>query len=135
MKTNEAKAQARMVSAKKRILKCMERSLGIVTTACLAAKVGRATYYEYLASDAEFAAAVMSLEDVALDFAESSLFVQIRNNTPSSTIFYLKTKGKKRGYIEQIDVGGVANQPVQIVSITQDEYAARQQKLMEDDDC
>ena len=28
-------------------------------------------------------------------------FNQITNDNPTSTIFYLKTKGKKRGYIEQ----------------------------------
>jgi hypothetical protein len=41
---------------------------------------------------------------VALDFAESQLHKQIQSGEVSSTIFYLKTKGKKRGYVERSEV-------------------------------
>ena len=41
---------------------------------------------------------------MALDFAESQLHKQIQNGEVSSTIFYLKTKGKKRGYIERQEI-------------------------------
>lgn len=82
----------------------MEKTLGVVTSACKAAGVGRVTFYEWLKDDPEFKEAVDSLQDVALDFAESQLFKQIQNGEVSSTIFYLKTKGKKRGYVERQEV-------------------------------
>jgi hypothetical protein len=41
------------------------------------------------------------IDNVALDFAESCLHKQIAKGNPLSTIFYLKCKAKKRGYIEQ----------------------------------
>lgn len=43
----------------------------------------------------------LSQLDIALDFAESELFKQIKEGNITGVIFFLKTKGKKRGYIER----------------------------------
>ena len=86
---------------KKQILEALEKSLGIVTTACKQVGINRDTYYEWLKKDKEFKKKVKDLENVALDFAESQLHKQIAKGNPLSTMFYLKCKGKKRGYIEQ----------------------------------
>lgn len=86
---------------KKQILEALEKSLGIVTTACKQVGIHRDTYYEWLKKDKEFKKKVKELENVALDFAESQLHKQIAKGNPLSTMFYLKCKGKKRGYIEQ----------------------------------
>ena len=86
---------------KKALLEALEKSLGVVTTACKTVGVDRGTFYRYYNEDAAFKQAVDELENVALDFAESQLHKQIQNGEVSSTIFYLKTKGKKRGYIER----------------------------------
>jgi len=77
--------------------------LGVVTSACRKVGVGRTTFYGWLNDDEEFAKAVQDIENVALDFAESQLHQQIKSGNPTSTIFYLKTKGKKRGYIERME--------------------------------
>ena len=53
--------------------------------------------------DEEFKKSVDSIEDIALDFAESQLHKQIKDGNVTATIFYLKTKGTKRGYIEKHD--------------------------------
>ena len=86
---------------KKAMLEALEKSLGVVTPACKAVGIGRTIFYEWLKTDEEFKAKVDELEGVALDFAESQLHKQIQDGVPSSTMFYLKTKGKKRGYIER----------------------------------
>ena len=92
------------VQHKKAVLEALELSLGVVTSACKKAGVGRTTFYGWLEDDKEFAKAVKELDNVALDFAESQLHKQIKEGNPSSTIFYLKTKGKKRGYVERTEV-------------------------------
>ena len=89
---------------KKALLEALEQSLGIVTSACKKVGISRVTYYEYYKTDEAFKQSVDSLADVALDFAESQLHKQIKDGIPSSTIFYLKTKGKRRGYIEKSEV-------------------------------
>lgn len=98
--------QPRVKAAKQRLVKALVKSLGIVTDACKLAKVERVTYYKYLKEDPEFAKEVDSISDVALDFAESALHENIRNGKEASIIFYLKTKGKKRGYIERQEITG-----------------------------
>ena len=99
---------------KKAVLLALEKSLGVVTTACKNAGVGRTQFYNWLKNDKEFATAVKEIENIALDFAESQLHQQIQSGNTSATIFYLKTKGKKRGYVERQEIAGVEEQPVEI---------------------
>jgi hypothetical protein len=86
---------------KKAMLEALEKHLGVITTACKSVGIARSTHYEWYQKDKEYKKAVKELENVALDFAESQLHKQIAKGNPLSTMFYLKCKGKKRGYIEQ----------------------------------
>jgi len=95
MKTNKKQ------QTKKAILEALEKSLGIVTTACKIVGINRGTFYKYINEDPEFKKAVKDIENISLDFAESKLLEQIKANNTAATIFYLKTKGKNRGYIEK----------------------------------
>ena len=61
---------------------------------------------------------VESIEDVALDFAESALHDNIKNGKEASIIFYLKTKGKNRGYVERQEITGKEGEPIQITGFT-----------------
>jgi len=99
---------------KKAILESLEKSLGIVTTACKKVGIGRTQYYQWLKDDKEFAKKVEEIENVALDFAESQLHQQIGDGNTSATIFYLKTKGKKRGYIERSDINVSSDDRIKI---------------------
>lgn len=85
---------------KKAMLEALEQSLGVVTTACKKVGVGRTTFYGWLKDDEEFARQVNDIENIAVDFAESQLHKQMKDGSTAATIFYLKTKGRKRGYIE-----------------------------------
>ncbi|QDP49702.1 MAG: hypothetical protein Unbinned1953contig1002_17 [Prokaryotic dsDNA virus sp.] len=100
---------------KETIIKALESSLGVVTTACKKTDIPRSTFYKWLKEDDDFASKVKDIENVSLDFAESKLFEQIQENNTSATIFYLKTKGRKRGYWEkqQMDMT-TDDEPVQI---------------------
>jgi hypothetical protein len=89
---------------KKAMLDALEKSLGVVTSACKSVGIARQTHYEWMKEDADYKAAVEELSDVAIDFAESQLHKQIREGNSTATIFFLKTKGKKRGYIERQEV-------------------------------
>jgi hypothetical protein len=99
---------------KTQLLEALEQSLGVVTTACKKVGCNRSTYYDYYNDDPEFKAAVDELQNMTLDFAESQLHKQIKEGNTTATIFYLKTKGKKRGYIErqEIQVDGAVESKV-----------------------
>lgn len=113
-----------MDNNKKAILEQLEKHNGIVTSACASIGLQRSTFYNWLNNDPEFKQAVDEVQEVAIDFVESKLMEKIRGITmlgkggdgdeedptytlpPSDTaiIFYLKTKGKKRGYVERTEV-------------------------------
>jgi hypothetical protein len=109
---------------KEALLAALEKSLGVVTTACKQLEIGRATYYRWLEEDKDFAKKAKELQDVALDFVESKLFEQIQGSSTAATIFYLKTKGKKRGYIERNELDLTSgDEPIKInVNIKGVEY-------------
>lgn len=89
---------------KTNLLEALEKSLGVVTTACKIVDCNRSTFYKYYNNDQDFRASVDELQNLTLDFAESQLHQQIKDGNTTATIFYLKTKGKKRGYIERKEV-------------------------------
>ena len=118
---------------KKAMLKALESSLGVVTTACESVGIKRNSHYRWMNEDEEYRVQVESLTDLAIDFAESKLIELINGahrevSTPdgevisikdapntSATIFYLKTRGKKRGYVERTELAGVNDAPIQII--------------------
>jgi ethanolamine utilization microcompartment shell protein EutL len=111
---------------KELMLKCLKQSMGIVSHACEKADTARASHYEWYNSDPDYAAQVDAINESCIDFAESKLMelingakhevatakgevLQVQDGpNPTACIFYLKTKGKKRGYVEksELDVGG-----------------------------
>jgi len=96
---------------KKAIIDALEKSLGVVTTACKNVGIGRTTFYEWMKDDQDFEQEVNEIQNIALDFAESQLHKQIGDGSTAATIFYLKTKGKKRGYIERQEITGADGMP------------------------
>jgi hypothetical protein len=105
---------------KKAMLDALEKSLGVVTSACKTVGVGRTTHYLWLQEDKEYKAAVDELSDVAIDFAESQLHKQIKEGNSTATIFFLKTKGKKRGYVERQEVDVSSGKLFQIEVLGED---------------
>lgn len=89
------------------MIEALEKSLGVVTTALKYCEdkgvhIARSTFYDlWMKKDKVFKSRVESIEGIALDFAESQLHKNIRDGNVVATIFYLKTKGKKRGYVER----------------------------------
>tara|TARA_R100001198_G_C5098763_1_gene131878 strand:+ start:149 stop:505 length:357 start_codon:yes stop_codon:yes gene_type:complete len=99
---------------KKGLLEALEKSLGVVTTACKQVGIGRTTFYNYYNDDKDFAKQVDDIENVALDFAESQLHKQIQDGSTAATIFLLKTRGKKRGYVERQEITGADGIPTDV---------------------
>ena len=101
-KPQEASAARESTSIKKAaMLSALESTLGVVTSAAKKVGISRETHRIWCKEDAEYAAKVAEIADVALDFAESMLHKNIERGSDASVIFYLKTKGKSRGYVER----------------------------------
>lgn len=104
---------------KKAMIEALEKSLGIVTTACKAVGIARQTHYEWYNEDEAYKASVDAVGDMVIDFVESQLHKQIQQGEVASTIFFLKCRGKKRGYIErtELDLSGAVSFPPPIWNI------------------
>lgn len=91
---------------KERLIKALEKSLGIVTPACKEVGVSRETFYRYYREDPIFKQKVDDINEITLDFAENQLLLKIKEGSERSILFYMKYKGRKRGYAEKIEVEG-----------------------------
>ncbi len=89
---------------KKRMIESLVKTLGIVTTAAKLAKIHRDTHYTWMKEDPDYKAAVDDVDNIAIDFVESKFHQQISAGDTTACIFYLKTKAKKRGYVERVEV-------------------------------
>lgn len=74
-----------------------------VSLTCEALHISRNTFYEWRKKDSELDELLKEKEESMLDYAESKLMKAIQDDNLTATIFFLKTKGKNRGYVEQID--------------------------------
>ena len=88
---------------KRAVINAMEKSMGIVTTACKLADISRETFYRWMREDDEFKELVHQASEQAKDFVESKLYQQIEKGNVPSIIFYMKTKCKDRGYVERTE--------------------------------
>lgn len=76
----------------------MNESCGIVAAACEAAGISRGTFYRWCREDPEFKEQVDAVQETQIDYVESKLLKNITAGDTTAIIFYLKTKGKSRGY-------------------------------------
>jgi len=67
--------------------------------------------------DTAFKAAVEEIRESAIDHVESKLFSLIDSGDTGSTIFFLKTRAKKRGYVERSEITGADGGPVEMAAI------------------
>tara|TARA_Y100001963_G_scaffold22004_1_gene28648 strand:+ start:130 stop:501 length:372 start_codon:yes stop_codon:yes gene_type:complete len=85
---------------KKNFLEALHNNLGNISEACNKINISRQTYYRWIDDDVEFDEQCRNVEESLLDLAEHRLLQKIDSSDTTSIIFFLKTKGKKRGYNE-----------------------------------
>jgi hypothetical protein len=100
------------------MLEALRSTLGIVSPALIKANVSRFAYYDWLKSDEDFRKEVDQVAELALDFAESKLHKLIKDEIPSAVFFYLKTKGKGRGYIERQEIEQKSDTKIEYVNVS-----------------
>lgn len=99
---------------KEAFLEAYIASFGNITESCKAVDISRTCYYKWMESDPEFKAQIDNAEpnEVFVDFAETALMKRIKAEDTTAIIFALKTKGKKRGYVERTELSGPDGEPI-----------------------
>ena len=95
---------------KKAMIEALKVSLGLVSEACKTVDICRQQHYTWMKEDIEYKQAVEDIGEDSIDFAETALKEKIKSGDTTAIIFYLKTKGKSRGYIEksELSLSGVS---------------------------
>ena len=107
--------QKRTQVNKQKLIEALESSLGIVTEACEKAELSRTQHYKWYKEDEDYRKAVDSIENKFIDFAETHLKNQIEKGSTQATTFFLRTRGRKRGYAEKQDIDITSgNEPIKI---------------------
>ena len=97
------------------VIAAIEGSRGFVTE--IAKRLGCARTYVYTLVD-KYPTAKRVLQDEReglKDFAEGKLLEQIKAGNMTAIIFYLKTQGKDRGYVERTEIAGVEDAPLLVI--------------------
>lgn len=115
---------------KRRAVEIMRDTLCNITEVCNAVGIDRKTFYTWKEKDPDFAAKIAACYEHRLDVAEAKLQEKIGEGSETSLIFFLKTQGKARGYVEKTEsaVSVDANVTAKISGLTDEEL---QKKLDE----
>ena len=83
------------------LIDALKKTLGNVSTACKGVGISRNSFYLWMKEDKKFEESVNDIKENNIDFAESKLLQKIADGDTTCIIFYLKTQGHNRGYIER----------------------------------
>ena len=134
-----------LTKKKEKFLKAFPRKNYHVSRTCIDCEIGRRTYYDWMENDPDFKQAVEDLEECDIDDAEDSLRT-LRKGIPkrkpdgsfdgwiskpdvTANIFYLKTKGRKRGYEENQRISLEGNLSSQYTDLTDASLDAKMKEL------
>jgi len=97
-----------------KIIGALGETKGLLTLAARKAGVSYRTLNRYANEFPSVREAVEEAKESMVDFAEGKLFDKISKGNTACIIFYLKTQGKSRGYIERHEVGGEGGHPIEV---------------------
>lgn len=85
----------------KDIVVAYEKKGANISATCKSLGIDRKTFYNRRKANPKLDEALSEIEEGLIDFTESKLIQAINDDNLTAIIFYLKTKGKERGYIER----------------------------------
>lgn len=97
------RAHRKRKQTQEKILKALSLNLGVVSKACRSLGIYQDVFYYHYRSDPDFAKKADAIKEEVVDFAESALHKKIAEGDTKAIIFFLKCKGKDRGYVETVN--------------------------------
>jgi len=115
-----------------RLIKAIRESNGLLTLAAAKAGIGYRTACRYVAEFPSVKETAQEAHERMLDFAEGKLYEKIRQGDNTCIIFYLKTQGKARGYVERQEISGEGGQPIKTEIIVSSDATKKLVKALVD---
>ncbi|MEJ8571258.1 hypothetical protein [Microbaculum marinum] len=95
------------------VVEALRQSGGIQAGAAQLLKCSRSTVTDYLHRYPEIAERLPDIGEETLDLAELGLLNEIKSQNLTAIIFFLKTRGKHRGYVQRVENTGPDGGPQQ----------------------
>ena len=97
------------------VIAAIKGSKGIISQAARKLGCTRQTIYNYVENYATVREALENEREDLLDFVEGKLLGEINRGNITAIIFYLKTQGKHRGYVERQEHTGADGGALNVV--------------------
>jgi hypothetical protein len=97
-----------------RIIAALNETRGFLTMAAPRAGVSYRTIKRYVHDFPTVKRAMEEAHESITDGAESALFDAIKEGNITAIIFYLKTQGKGRGYVEKSEIAGEVKTVIEV---------------------
>jgi hypothetical protein len=94
------------------IIEALVAENGMLTIAAKRLKISFNTLKKYISKDPKVQEAISFIEEHSLDRAEKRLLTMIDEGNTAAVFFYLKCKGKKRGFIESAQQQQLPSMPI-----------------------
>ena len=112
---SQYKKGSKMAITAEEAIKAITGSQGMIATIAKRLNCSRRHVYRLRDKYVTVAEAIVDEREKMKDFAESKLAEQIGAGNTTAIIFYLKTQGKDRGYVERQEVTGQDGEPLELV--------------------
>jgi len=96
------KKPRKLTAQQARMIKALEDTYSNVTEAIKVVGICRTSHYDWMRKNEHYKKEVEDLNEGLLDRAENILMSRL-SESDTALIFFLKTKGKKRGYVERTE--------------------------------
>ena len=111
---------ARIEKNKEAFIKAFPEKACNISETAAAIGIDRNTYYRWRDEDEEFRDTIENAREATIDFAECQLLKQIKEGNITAFIFFLKTRGRSRGYVERPSFAEISRlEPIEGVVIVQ----------------
>lgn len=91
------------------MIDALQKSRGLVSVAAKLIGCSRQAINQRMVTHPEIKDAVYDATELQLDMTETALFAAIQRGEAWAICFYLKTRGRQRGYIEKVDHNHAGN--------------------------
>jgi hypothetical protein len=102
------------------VVQAIRESNGLLASAAVRLKCRYQTVWSYAQRYPEVQKAIEEQKETVLDLAEGKLYQAIQKGEAWAICFYLKTQGRKRGFLERhdIELTGKDKGPIEVVDKT-----------------
>jgi hypothetical protein len=118
-KVNEKKRGKPEKFTVKQVIDVLRQCAGVMLPAAEKLKVSRTTIWNYCQRHPEIKAALAEIDESMIDLAESHLLINAKQGKQWAVERILRTKGRKRGYGEGVEISGPAGGAVEVNSVVE----------------